>query len=115
VYKLPDGAWYPETEANAMLMCLYPNWVPEPVEGMTLMNEPVQDLFARAREMKPLLPIVPLEQQLEDMNAPKQLEDLLHLPLNPDGKKRLSASAVLKSPEYLGMRKAIYSLKYLEN
>lgn len=106
-YDLPEGTWYPEADAIATLMCLYPSWVPGPVEGGTLMGVSVQDLFAQARKMKPHLPLAPLERLLQDMDAHKHLKDMLRLLLSLDGKKRSSATAILESPEYLALRNAV--------
>lgn len=89
-------------------MSLYPNLVLELVEGMTLMDMPVQDMFAKARDMKALLPVAPLEEQLKDMNAPEEMKGLLQLLLSLDGP---SSAAVLESPEYLALWKATSSRK----
>ncbi|PGH05719.1 serine/threonine protein kinase [Helicocarpus griseus UAMH5409] len=106
VYKLPPGSHYPETIMIAQLMRLYPNWVPQPVEGKICMDMPLQEIFAKASDVKLLLPIAPLEQQLEDMNAPKELKDMLRLLLSLELQKRSSASMILQSKEYIALKKA---------
>ncbi|KAJ8066612.1 hypothetical protein OCU04_005659 [Sclerotinia nivalis] len=111
MYELPLGTYYPDAEVIARLMCLYPNWIPELVEGKTLMDIPLQEMFAKARDMKPLLQIAPLEQQLKDMDAPKELKDLLVLLLDLDRRKMSSATTILKSSEYLAQCKAVRSMK----
>ena len=58
-------------------MCIYPDWDPKPAKGTTCMDMSLQEMFAKANAIKPLLSIAPLEQQLIEMDAPTESKSML--------------------------------------
>ncbi|KAK2777690.1 hypothetical protein FQN52_007868 [Onygenales sp. PD_12] len=106
VYELPPGSHHPNAEAIAQPMRIYPDWIPNPIEGETSIGIPLQEMFAKAGDLKPHLPIAPLEEQLEGMSAPQEVKDMLRLLLSLDQEKRSSAAMILKSKEYIALSKA---------
>ncbi|KAK2806706.1 hypothetical protein FQN50_005700 [Emmonsiellopsis sp. PD_5] len=107
VYELPPGSHYADAEVIAQLMRIYPGWIPNPTEGeITSIGIPLQEMFAKAVDLKPHLPIPPLEEQLEGMCAAWEVKDMLGLLLSLDQEKRSSAAMILESKEYIALSKA---------
>lgn len=105
---VPPGDYVAEEVMIAKLMLLFPDWTGAPVDGITCVARTLREIFANARNLKPLFQIAPLEQQLREMEIRGEWRDFLRLVLNPDPEKRPSASAILQSSEYLAIRKATH-------
>lgn len=98
-YELPGGPHYFEAVTIAQLMRIYPNWVPTPVDGKTCMDMPLQEMFAKASDLKPRLPVAPLTRQLKDIDAPRETKDLMGVLLSLYTDRRKSASVILQTKE----------------
>ena len=71
------------------------------------MDMSLQEMFAKANAIKPLLSIAPLEQQLIEMDAPTESKSMLRVLLSLDPEERSSASAILQSEEYAALQEAV--------
>lgn len=115
--KIPeiDGQrdWTFQELMMTKLMLLFPHWTADPVAGKTLLGLPLDDRFAITREDRSLFDIAPFEDQLEHLACNEEWKELLRLLLSVNPVKRLSASAILESPEYRAIRETALSLKHV--
>lgn len=94
---LIDEAWCMEK-----IKRLVPGWRmphPEEVERPTI-QAAIRAAERFSREAEPMQAILPLQEEMQKMEVPQQLSDLLHLMLVADLKERQYASFVLQSKEF---------------
>ena len=99
---LIDKAW-----SMAKIKRLFPSWNlpnPDEVEGETL-KAAVRSAERMSLEEPEMQAISPLDVELQRVEMPEQLRDLLRLMLIVDPNKRPSASSVLTSREFLAFEK----------
>jgi serine/threonine protein kinase len=101
-HPLVDAAW-----CMAKINRLFPDWdfpTPDEVEGPVL-QAAVKAAKRMSQEDSPMQAILPIKEEMQKVEMPQQLRDLLvfMLVINPD--KRPSASAVLASKEFLAFEK----------
>ncbi|PYI06969.1 kinase-like protein, partial [Aspergillus sclerotiicarbonarius CBS 121057] len=89
-----------DTIMLAKLMCLFPEWHPSPIENLDVYGQSLGKIFADANHINGTIPILPLDQQLQEMNIPEEWKALLRLLLALDRNKRASASEILQSAAY---------------
>ncbi|QSS53722.1 hypothetical protein I7I53_01069 [Histoplasma capsulatum var. duboisii H88] len=94
-----------DTIMLAKLMCLFPKWHPSPIKWMDVYGQSLGQVFADARRIKDSIPILPLDQQLRQMDIKEEWKRFLQLLLALDRNKRYSASEVLQSPAYQAILK----------
>lgn len=103
-HPLVDTAW-----CMAKIKRLFPDWelpTPDKVDGPVL-QAAVEAARRISREDPPMQAILPIQEEMQKVEMPQQLRDLLGFMLvtNPD--KRPSASAVLESIIYLEFEKVV--------
>ncbi|KAK2796593.1 hypothetical protein FQN51_009284 [Onygenales sp. PD_10] len=89
-----------DTIMLAKLMCLFPKWHPSPIKWMDVYGQSLGQVFADASRIKDSIPILPLDQQLQQMDIKEEWKRFLQLLLALDRNKRYSASEVLQSTAY---------------
>jgi len=106
---LPPGGHIYETAMIAKLMLLYPDWDPHPVEGKSWMGISLQELIEGAEKYKSIFrEVLPLEQLLSELDINEEFKYVLKRLLDLDPRRRSSALAILKSPEYEALNRAAH-------
>lgn len=95
-----------DTIMLAKLMRLFPKWHPSPIKWMDVYGQSLEQVFADARRIKDSVPIIPLDQQLRQMDIKEEWKRFLQLLLALDRNKRNSPSEVLQSPAYQAILKS---------
>jgi serine/threonine protein kinase len=114
------GSHYLEDIAVGKLKMLFPCWTSLPGRGKNIWGRSLTDIFESAQnnimpailaspELAPLHE--PLNCQLADMDIAEEWKAFLQLLLCTDPKKRLSATEILRSPEYHAVRMLAWSIK----
>jgi serine/threonine protein kinase len=106
---LPESNHIFEEVMMANLMLLYPEWNPHLAKRQEWMNISPQGLIEGAERYKSILGgVPPLEQLLSELDINKEFKDILKRLLDLDPRRRSSALAILESPEYEALNRAVY-------